>query len=39
MTIAGWVTLTVQQTVWERMSAKRAGVVQRLRDKRTDHPG
>jgi uncharacterized hydrophobic protein (TIGR00271 family) len=39
MAIAGWVTLTVQQTVWGRMSAKRAGVVQRLRDKRTDHPG
>jgi hypothetical protein len=39
MAIAGWVTLIVQQTVWRRMSAKRAGVVQRLRDKRTDHPG
>jgi uncharacterized hydrophobic protein (TIGR00271 family) len=39
MAIAGWVTLTVQQTVWGRMSAKRAGVVQRLRDKRTVHPG
>src|SRR4051812_5299893 len=38
MAIAGWVTLTVQQTVWGRMSAKRAGVVQRLRDKRTHQP-
>jgi uncharacterized hydrophobic protein (TIGR00271 family) len=39
MAIAGWVTLTLQQTVWARMSAKRAGVVERLRKRRSDHPG
>jgi uncharacterized hydrophobic protein (TIGR00271 family) len=39
MAIAGWVTLTLQQTVWARVSAKRAGVVQRLRNKGTSHPG
>jgi uncharacterized hydrophobic protein (TIGR00271 family) len=39
MAVAGWVTLTLQQTVWARMSAKRADVIQRLRNKRTDHPG
>lgn len=38
MAIAGWVTLTLQQTVWARMSAKRAGVVERLRKRRSDHP-
>jgi hypothetical protein len=39
MAIAGWVTLALQQTVWARMSAKRGDLVQRLRNKRTDHPG
>ena len=30
MAVAGWVTLAVQNTVWGRMSARRAALVQRL---------
>jgi len=31
MAIAGWVTLAIQQTVWQRMSANRARLVRRVR--------
>jgi hypothetical protein len=39
MALAGWVTLTVQQTVWARVSEERADLVHRLRPKSADHPG
>jgi len=32
MTLAGWLTLAVQQAVWSRVSAYRAGLVARRRD-------
>lgn len=31
MALAGWATLALQQTLWARMSAKRAGMLRRLR--------
>lgn len=31
MTLAGWATLTFQQRVWARLSARRARLVKRLR--------
>lgn len=38
MALAGWATLALQQTVWARMSARRAKMVSRLRHKNTTQP-
>ncbi len=39
MALAGWGTLALQQTVWARMSARRARMLVRLRHRSSEHPG
>ena len=38
MALAGWATLAVQQTLWARMSARRARMLGRLRRQGSDQP-
>ena len=38
MALAGWATLALQQTVWRRVSARRAAIMERLRPEPTAEP-